>query len=111
MATMIETVDVGTGDVFKDLGFADAQERRLRTELALRLNDLIKERKLTQSAAAAIFGIAQSHVSELRNFKLRRFSSERLLHFITQLDRDVEILIRPKAADHAAGLVSVLVAA
>ncbi len=111
MATKIETVDVGTGDVFKDLGFADAQERRLRTELALRLNDLIKERKLTQSAAAVIFGIAQSHVSELRNFKLRRFSSERLLHFITQLDRDVEILIRPKAADHAAGLVSVLVAA
>lgn len=49
----------------------------------LRLNDLIKERKLTQTAAAEIFGIVQSHVSELRNFKLRRFSSERLLHFIT----------------------------
>ena len=86
MATMIETVDVGTGDVFKDLGFADAQERRLRTELALRLNDLIKERKLTQSAAAAIFGIAQSHVSELRNFKLRRFSSEKSWSFAIKLN-------------------------
>ena len=49
----------------------------------MRLNDLIKERKLTQTAAAEIFGIVQSHVSERRNFKLRRFSSERLLHFIT----------------------------
>jgi predicted XRE-type DNA-binding protein len=105
-----DAIDVGTGDVFKDLGFADAQERRLRTELAIRLNDLIKERKLTQTAAAEIFGIAQSHVSELRNFKLRRFSSERLLHFITQLDKDVEIIIRPKARDHAAGSVSILVA-
>ncbi|WP_277081485.1 helix-turn-helix domain-containing protein [Thauera propionica] len=105
-----EAIDVGTGDVFKDLGFADAQERRLRTELAMRLNDLIKERKLTQTAAAEIFGIAQSHVSELRNFKLRRFSSERLLHFITLLDKDVEIIIRPKARDHAAGSVSILVA-
>lgn len=110
MAMMNDAIDVGTGDVFKDLGFADAQERRLRTVLAMRLNDLIKERKLTQTAAAEIFGIAQSHVSELRNFKLRRFSSERLLHFITLLDKDVEIVIRPKARDHAAGLVSVLVA-
>ncbi len=107
---MNDAIDVGTGDVFKDLGFTDAQERRLRTALAIRLNDLIKEHKLTQTAAAEIFGIAQSHVSELRNFKLRRFSSERLLHFITQLDRDVEIIIRPKAADHITGSVSVLVA-
>ena len=32
------------------------------------------------------------------------------MHFITLLDRDVEIVIRPKAKGHAAGLVSVLVA-
>lgn len=110
MARKTETVEVGTGDVFEDLGFADAGERKLRVQLAMHLNDLIKERKLTQASTAEIFGIPQPHVSELRNYKLKRFSSERLLHFITQLDRDVEIIIRPKAANHAAGLVSVLVA-
>ena len=31
----------------------------------------------------------QPHVSELKNYKLTRFSSERLLRFLTQLDRDV----------------------
>jgi len=103
-------VEVGTGDVFQDLGFADAGERKLRVQLAMRLNDLIKERKLTQTNTAEIFGIPQPHVSELRHYKLKRFSSERLLHFITQLDRDVEIVIRPKAANHVAGVVSVLVA-
>ena len=111
MAKKTEMVEVGTGDVFKDLGFADADERKLRVQLAMRLNDLIKERKLTQAGVTAIFGIPQPHVSELRNYKLSRFSSERLLHFITQLDRDVEIVIRPKAANHPAGLVTVLVAA
>jgi predicted XRE-type DNA-binding protein len=111
MAKKTDKIEVGTGDVFKDLGFADADERKLRTQLALRVNDLIKEFKLTQTAAANIFGIPQPHVSDLRNYKLSRFSSERLLHFITQLDRDVEIVIRPKAANHVAGLVSVLVAA
>jgi predicted XRE-type DNA-binding protein len=111
MARKTETVEVGTGDVFHDLGFADAGERKLRVQLAMRLNDLIKDRKLTQTSVAEIFGIPQPHVSELRNFKLSRFSSERLLHFITLLDKDVEIIIRPKAANHPAGLVSVLVAA
>jgi predicted XRE-type DNA-binding protein len=111
MAKKIEAVEVGTGDVFRDLGFADAGERKLRVQLAMRLNDLIKERKLTQTVVAEIFGIPQPHVSELRNYKLTRFSSERLLHFITQLDRDIEIIIRPKAENHPSGLVSVLVAA
>ena len=105
-----ETVAAGTGDVFVDLGFADAGERKLRVQLALRVNDLISERHLTQAKAAALFGIPQPHVSELKNYKLSRFSSERLMRFITLLDRDVEILIRPKAKGHTSGLVSVLVA-
>jgi predicted XRE-type DNA-binding protein len=33
-----------------------------------------------QAAAAKLLGIAQPHVSELKNYKLSRFSSERLLH-------------------------------
>lgn len=111
MARKTETVEVGTGDVFQDLGFADAGERKLRVQLAMRLNDLIKDRRLAQTSVSEIFGIPQPHVSELRNFKLSRFSSERLLHFITLLDKDVEIIIRPKAENHAAGLVSVLLVA
>lgn len=57
VAKKTELVDVGTGDVFKDLGFADADERKLRTQLAMRLNDLVKERKLNQTAVAEIFGV------------------------------------------------------
>jgi predicted XRE-type DNA-binding protein len=111
MAISAETIDVGTGNVFHDLGFADADERQLRTQLAMRLNDLSKSRKLKQSALADIFGIPQPHVSELQNYKLGRFSSERLLRFITLLDSDVDIVIRPKAQSHVSGIVSVLVAA
>ena len=110
MTRRTKEVDFGSGDVFKDLDFADGDERKLRTQLALRLNDLITEHKLTLVAATKVFGIPHPHVSELRNYKLSRFSSERLLHFFTLLDRDVEIVIRPKAGKRAAGLVSVLVA-
>lgn len=102
-----ESVDVGTGNVFADLGFADSDERRLRVQLAMQLNELIAARPLTQAQAAALFGIPQPHVSELRNYKLTRFSSERLLRFLTQLDRDVQIVIRPKARGRASGSLSV----
>ncbi len=106
----LEAVDPGSGNVFVDLGFADAGERKLRVQLAMRLNELIAGRRLTQARAAELFGIAQPLVSELKNYKLGRFSSERLLHFVTLLDRDVEIVIRPKAKGHVSGVVSVSVA-
>jgi predicted XRE-type DNA-binding protein len=110
MVKKVEVVEAATGDVFTDLGFQDAGERKLRVQLAMRINELLQERRLTQTKAATLFGIPQPHVSELKHYKLNRFSSERLIHFITLLDRDVEIVIRPKAKGHASGLLSVLVA-
>lgn len=110
MEKKTDAVETGTGDVFRDLGFTDAGERKLRVQLAMRVNELIKDQRLTQAKAAVLFGIPQPHVSELKHYKLNRFSSERLLHFMTLLDRDVEIVIRPRDASHATGQVSVLFA-
>lgn len=96
-AATVEKIEMGTGNVFVDLGLSDPDERRLRVQLATRLNDLLQAEGLTQAAAAKRLGVAQPHVSELKNYKLSRFSSERLLHYITLLNRDVEIFIRPRA--------------
>jgi predicted XRE-type DNA-binding protein len=103
MARRREKVDPGSGDVFVDLGFPDPEEHRLRVQLAIRINDLIAERGLTQTKAAELFGVTQPHISQLKNYKLSRFSSERLLRFLMQLDRDVEIVIRPKAKGRPVG--------
>jgi len=110
MARKPEKVEGDSGDVFVDLGFADAGERRLRVQLAMRTNELIEQHELTQAKAAALFGVPQPHVSELKNYKLTRFSSERLLRFLTLLDRDVEIVIRPKSKRRGAGHLTVSVA-
>jgi predicted XRE-type DNA-binding protein len=109
MARKHKAIEVGSGDVFVDLGFADAGERKLRVQLAMQVNELIARRRLRQAKAAALLGIPQPHVSALKHYKLSRFSSERLLRFLTLLDRDVEIVIRPKAKGRAPGLVSVSV--
>ncbi|MGE4241219.1 helix-turn-helix domain-containing protein [Ramlibacter sp.] len=87
-------VETGSGNVFADLGLPDSDDRRLRVQLAMRLIDLLEG--MTQTVAAKRLGISQPHVSELKRFKLARFSSERLLHLITLMDRDVEIFIRPR---------------
>ena len=81
MARKRKAIEVGSGDVFVDLGLADAGERKLRVQLAMQVNELIAQRRLTQSKAAALLHIPQPHVSELKHYKLSRFSSERLLRF------------------------------
>jgi predicted XRE-type DNA-binding protein len=107
MARKPKAVDPGSGDVFVDLGFADAGERKLRVQLAMQINELLTDRGFTQAKAAGLFGIPQPHVSDLKRYRLSRFSSERLLRFLTLLDRDVEIVIRPKARNRGAGTLSV----
>jgi predicted XRE-type DNA-binding protein len=98
------------GGVFLELGYADATEHQLRVQLAMQLNELIEQRRLTQAKTATILGVPQPHVSELKNYKLTRFSSERLMRFLTLLDRDVEIVIRRKTNQRSIGHVSVVVA-
>ena len=108
-AATAQAIETGSGNVFVDLGLADPDERQLRVQLAMRLNDLLQAEGLTQAAAAKRLGMAQPHVSELKNYKLGRFSSERLLHCITLLNRDVEIFIRPRSGTDTIGAGAVMV--
>src|ERR1035437_9057235 len=98
----------GTTNVFADLGYPDAAERQTKTRLAFTINELLKNRKLKQREIAELLGIPQPKVSALKNYRLDNFSVERLMEFLTALDRDVEILIRPRANNAEAGHISVL---
>ncbi len=86
----------GTDNVFADLGLPNAAERQTKTRLALAVNDLLKARKLKQVEAAELLGIPQPKVSALKHYRLDQFSVERLMEFLTALDHDVEIMIRPR---------------
>ena len=70
-------IESATGNVFADLGYADAGERTLKVELALEVNRVLKQRKLTQARSAELLGIVQPHVSDLVRYRLNRFSVER----------------------------------
>lgn len=105
------SVEVGSGNVFRDLGRPDAEERQLKVQVAMRVNALIADALMTQAQTASRLGVPRSHVSDLINYKLNRFSVDRLIHFATLLGRDVEIVMRPKAPHKESGSVCVLMAA
>lgn len=98
----------GSANVFADLGYTDAGERQVKTRLALTVNELLGRRGLKQREVATLLGIPQPKVSALTNYRLDQFSVERLMEFLTALDQDVEIMIRPRATKRRAGHISVL---
>ena len=102
------TITRGTTNVFDDLGYADAAERQTKTRLALAVNDILKGRKLKQRETAALLGVPQPKVSALKNYRLDQFSVEKLMEFLTALNQDVEIMIRPHKRASEAGHISVL---
>lgn len=100
----------GTGNVFADLGYVDAEERQTKLRLAHAINGVLAGRRLTQAETAAKLGVNQPKVSALANYKLDGFSVERLMRFLTALDRDVEIVIRKKPRSRHTARISVVVA-
>lgn len=100
----------GIGNVFADLGYPDAQERQTKLRLAHVLNQILAKRRLTQAATAKVLGVTQPKVSALRSYKLQGFSVERLIMFLTALDRDVDIVVRRKPRSRREARVSVVAA-
>jgi len=92
----------GTGNVFADLGFDNPEEMRLRADLVQQMREIIARRKLTQMAAAELLGIKQPDLSSLLRGRLTKYSLERLLRFMTILDRDVKIVVQAKPRNRPA---------
>ena len=100
-------VEEGSGNVFRDLGFRNAEREQLKADLTLQIYRLIKQRGLTQTQAGEILGIKQPHVSALMRGRSGAFSVERLMQFLTGLGQDVEITVRSTRKRHGALSVSV----
>lgn len=90
-----EKFQVSSGNVFSDLGVANADDHKLKAELVSKIDGLLKERRMKQREAAELFGVRQPDISKMLRGDFRQFSVERLLRFLVNLDQDVEIKIRP----------------
>ena len=88
----------GSGNVYEDLSFSDAEERLAKAKLAMRIEEIIDKRELKQTEAAKLLKITQPKISALMNGQLSGFSMEKLIHLLNLLNQDVEIIVKDKPA-------------
>jgi predicted XRE-type DNA-binding protein len=87
--------ETGSRNVFKDLGVPNADEHMVKAQLVFKIDSIMKQRKLKQVEAAALFGVRQPDISTMLRGEFRQFSVERLLRFLVALNQDVEIVVKP----------------
>jgi len=85
-----------SGNVFADLGLPDADEHLIKAGLVVKIGRIVRQRELTQAAAAQLMGIDQPKVSAMLAGQFRGYSVERLMRFLVALGHDVEIVVKPR---------------
>ena len=89
-------VEPSSGNVFADLDLPDAGEHLIKAGLVVKIDRTIRQRRLTQTAAALLMGIDQPKVSAMLAGQFRGYSVERLMRFLVTLGHDVEIVVKPR---------------
>lgn len=74
----------GSGNIFKDIGFKDAEAKKLqfRSFLIVALIKYIQSESITQSEAAKRLGVTQSRISNLTHYRIDLFSTDMLLDML-----------------------------
>jgi predicted XRE-type DNA-binding protein len=107
---MIE-IEKGSGNVYADLELADADEMRVKAQLAGKISEIIKARRWTQQRAADVLGISQPKLSQLMRGQFRGVSEAKMLELLARLGRNVQIVVGPPRRSAKPGRVEVVFAA
>jgi len=81
-------IELGSGNVFADLGFPNPEEHLAKAELTLRIMKVIRGRGLSQAAAARLLGLGPSRLASLLQGRVGRVTVDRLRHFLSVLSSD-----------------------
>jgi predicted XRE-type DNA-binding protein len=99
----IEVVE-GSGNVYADLGFRDAEAMKVKAGLVMKIDAILKQRRLTQTRAAEITGIPQRRLSAILRGHFHNVSERKLLECLTGLGQDVKIVVTPARRGRAGTL-------
>ena len=81
----------GSGNVFRDLGYENADVEQLKAVLAAEIIQTLDREGLSVRAAHSRTGIAAADFSRIRNADLGRFTVDRLMSIINRLGSRVGI--------------------
>lgn len=103
-------IEQGSTNVYADLGLENAEGMLVKAQLATKIGEIIKRRKLTQVQAAELLGMTQPKLSNLLRGQFRGISEAKMLECLTRLGRNVEIVVKPAGRSQPTGHVSVVFA-
>jgi predicted XRE-type DNA-binding protein len=88
-------VEAGSGNVFADLGLADAEKLKIKSGLVIEITRAVRKLELTQEEAGRRMGIPQPKVSALLRGDFANFSERKLMNCLNRLGYDIEIRVKP----------------
>jgi predicted XRE-type DNA-binding protein len=88
-------IEVSSGNVFRDLGFPDAEELKIKSGLAIEITRAVQRLGLTQQEAGRKMGISQAKVSSLMRGDFSNLSESKLMECLNHLGYDIEIKLKP----------------
>ncbi len=89
----------GSRNVFRDLGYMNADAQQFKAILATEIIKALDRDGLTLRAAHDRTGIAAADFSRIRNADLGRFTVDRLMSIINRLGSRVEVKVRVRRAE------------
>jgi predicted XRE-type DNA-binding protein len=101
--------ELSSGNVFADIGFDNAEEMLLKSELVRQINSTIKLRGLNSIQAIDLLNIDDEMLSNLSRGRLTELSIENLFRHLNILGRDLEIVLKPQSASSNKGKLKVTV--
>ena len=101
-------IEKSSGNIFADIGFANNQEMLVKANLALKISEIITQRRLTQMEAALVLGMPQPKLSKLLRGQFHGVSETKMLECLNKLGRDIQIVIRKANRDKRIGRTSVV---
>jgi predicted XRE-type DNA-binding protein len=83
----------GSGNVFRDLGYPDADVRQAKALLAAQIIKVLDDEGLSTRQAEARTGMAHSEFVRIRRANFGRFTIDRLMAILGRLGQEVELTV------------------
>ncbi|MGM0544845.1 MAG: helix-turn-helix domain-containing protein [Pseudomonadota bacterium] len=88
-------IEESNGNVYDDIHSQDPEEMLIKAQLAAKIGEVIKHRRLTQIKVSELTGLPQPKVSALLKGQFRGISESKMLECLARLGRDVRIVVGP----------------
>jgi len=88
----------GSGNVFRDFGYADADLRQAKCILAAEIMKILDDRQWSTRRAEEATGVNHADFARIRKANITRFTLDRLMSILGKLGQEVDlaVTVRPR---------------